>query len=186
MDPISVVLLGVGLAMDAFTVSICKGLAMRSPGLREMAAVGLWFGGFQMMMPIIGYYLGESFYRYISDFDYLVAFGLLAVIGLNMIREALSKDGDDTDGGIGLRTMLLLAVATSIDALAAGISLAMSGSDIWADSAVIGIITFLMSAAGVKMGSIVGDRFSSKAKFIGGAILILIGAKILLEHSGYL
>lgn len=185
MDPLSIVLLGIGLAMDAFAVSICKGLAMRTPGLKAMIIVGLWFGGFQMIMPIIGFYLGESFYRYISDVDHWIAFGLLVLIGLNMIREALSKEEEDVDGDIGLRIMFLLAIATSIDALAAGISMAMDGSNIWLDASVIGIITFLISVLGVKMGSIVGDRFSNKAKFVGGVILILIGVKILLEHLGF-
>lgn len=186
MDPISIILLGIGLAMDAFAVSICKGLAMRTPGLKAMMIVGIWFGSFQMIMPLIGFYLGESFYQYIADVDHWVAFGLLALIGINMIRESVSDDEEDVDDSIGLRIMFLLAVATSIDALAAGISMAMDGSNIWLDATIIGVITFLISVVGVKMGSIVGDRFSNKAKFVGGAILILIGVKILLEHSGFL
>ena len=185
MDPLSIIFLGRGLAMDAFAVSICKGLAMRTPSLKAMIVVGLWFGGFQMIMPIIGYHLGETFYQYIADVDHWIAFGLLVLIGLNMIREALSKEEEDVDGDIGLKIMFLLAVATSIDALAAGISMAMDGSNIWLDASVIGIITFLISVFGVKMGSIVGDRFSNKAKFVGGVILILLGVKILLEHSGF-
>jgi putative Mn2+ efflux pump MntP len=186
MDPISIILLGIGLAMDAFAVSICKGLAMRTPSIRSMVIIGIWFGGFQALMPIIGYFLGESFYDYIADFDHWVAFGLLVLIGLNMIREAMSGEEEDIDDDIGIRIMFLLAVATSIDALAVGISMAMDGANIWVDASVIGVVTFLISVIGVKLGSVVGDRYSNKAKLAGGVILILIGVKILLEHSGIL
>jgi len=186
MDPISIILLGIGLAMDAFAVSICKGLAMRTPSIRSMVIIGIWFGGFQALMPIIGYFLGESFYDYIADFDHWVAFGLLVLIGLNMIREAMSGEEEDIDDDIGIRIMFLLAVATSIDALAVGISMAMDGANIWVDVSVIGVVTFLISVIGVKLGSVVGDRYSNKAKLAGGVILILIGVKILLEHSGIL
>lgn len=181
MDLISVVLVAIGLAMDAFAVSICKGLAMRTPALRSILIIGIWFGGFQALMPIIGYYLGESFYQYIADYDHWVAFGLLLLIGLNMIREALTGDEEEVDDSIGFKIMLLLAIATSIDALAVGISMAMEGADIWLDAAIIGVITLLISMAGVKLGSIVGDKYSNKAEFAGGVILILIGLKILLE-----
>jgi len=186
MDPISIILLGIGLAMDAFAVSICKGLAMRTPSIRSMVIIGIWFGGFQALMPIIGYFLGESFYDYIADFDHWVAFGLLVLIGLNMIREAMSGEEEDIDDDIGIRIMFLLAVATSIDAMAVGISMAMDGANIWVDASVIGVVTFLISVIGVKLGSVVGDRYSNKAKLAGGVILILIGVKILLEHSGIL
>jgi len=185
MDLITAVLIAIGLAMDAFAVSVCKGLAMRSSTLRSMVIIGLWFGGFQMMMPVIGYYLGDSFYQYISEVDHWIAFGLLLAIGLNMIRESLSEE-EGVDGSLGLRIMLLLAIATSIDALAVGISLAMDHADIWTDAMIIGAVTFLISAIGVKIGSTVGDRFSSKAELAGGIILILIGLKILLEHLGFL
>jgi len=181
MDLISVVLIAIGLAMDAFAVSICKGLAMKTPSLRSMIIIGIWFGGFQMLMPIVGYYLGESFYQYIADIDHWVAFGLLLLIGLNMIREALTGEEEDVDDSIGFKIMLLLAIATSIDALAVGISMAMEGADIWVDASIIGIITLIISIIGVKLGSIVGDRYSSKAELAGGIILILIGLKILLE-----
>ncbi len=186
MDLISIVLIAIGLAMDAFAVSICKGLAMRTPGIRSMIVVGLWFGFFQFLMPIIGYYLGASFHEYISQFDYIVAFILLLLIGLNMIREALFSEEDDQDADIGLKIMFLLAIATSIDALAVGISFAMDGDDILLPSVIIGVITFAISVVGVKIGSIVGDRYSSKAEMLGGVILIIIGVKILLEHSGFL
>ena len=184
MDILSLVLIAVGLAMDAFAVAICKGLAMRKPGVRSILIIGLWFGLFQALMPVIGYYLGSAFYDYIADFDHWIAFILLALIGANMIREALSGDEEDVDDDIGVRTMLILAVATSIDALAVGISLAMTGDDILTSAVLIGVITFLISAAGVKIGSLFGDRFGKKAELAGGIILIVIGLRILLEHLG--
>ena len=171
--------------MDAFAVSICKGLAMRTPKLKEMLIVGIWFGFFQMIMPIIGYYLGSSFHQFISQFDYIVAFILLVLIGLNMIREALSEEEEDQSSDIGFKIMLLLAIATSIDALAVGISLAMDDVSIFEPAAIIGIITMAISMAGVKIGSLVGDRFSSKAEILGGIILVFLGLKILLEHMGF-
>lgn len=186
MDFLSLVLIAVGLAMDAFAVSICKGLAMKRPGPKAIIVVGLWFGFFQALMPLIGYCLGSSFYDYISDYDHWVAFILLAAIGLNMIREALSGEEEGVDGSIGFRTMLVLAVATSIDALAVGISLAMTGDDIVSSALLIGIVTFLISAVGVKIGSVFGDRFGQKAELVGGVILIIIGLRILLEHLGFL
>lgn len=182
MDALSVLLIAIGLAMDAFAVSVCKGLAMRTPSLKQMLIVGLWFGAFQAIMPIIGYYLGESFHQYISQFDYIVAFILLLLIGLNMIREAFSKGEDDQSDDIGVKIMFLLAIATSIDALAVGISFSMDGVDVLMPAAVIGVVTLMISAAGVKLGSVVGDRYSSKAEILGGIILILLGVKILLEH----
>lgn len=186
MDFLSLVLIAVGLAMDAFAVSICKGLAMKRPSPKAIIVVGLWFGFFQALMPLIGYYLGSSFYDYISDYDHWIAIILLAAIGLNMIREALSGEEDGVDDSIGFRTMLVLAVATSIDALAVGISLAMTGDDIVSPALLIGIVTFLISAVGVKIGSVFGDRFGQKAELVGGVILIIIGLRILLEHLGFL
>ena len=186
MDFLSLVLIAVGLAMDAFAVSICKGLAMKRPSPKAIIVVGLWFGFFQALMPLIGYYLGSSFYDYISDYDHWIAFILLAAIGLNMIHEALSGEEDGVDDSIGFRTMLVLAVATSIDALAVGISLAMIGDDIVSSALLIGIVTFLISAVGVKIGSVFGDRFGQKAELVGGVILIIIGLRILLEHLGFL
>ena len=171
--------------MDAFAVSVCKGLAMRTPKLKEMLIVGIWFGFFQMIMPIIGYYLGSSFHQFISQFDYIVAFILLVLIGLNMIREAISGDEEDQNADIGVKIMFLLAIATSIDALAVGFSLAMDDVSIFEPAAIIGVITLIMSIAGVKLGSLVGDKYSSKAEIIGGTILILLGLKILLEHLGF-
>ena len=186
MEYLSVLLIAVGLAMDAFAVAICKGLAMRKPGVKAILVIGLWFGFFQAVMPVIGYLLGSSFYSYISEYDHWIAFALLALIGANMIREALSGEEEGVDDSIGFRTMLVLAIATSIDALAVGISLAMTGDDIVQSAVMIGVVTFLISAAGVKMGGLVGDRFGSRAELVGGVILILIGLRILLDHLGLL
>lgn len=186
MDLLSVALIGIGLAMDALAVSICKGLAMRTPSLKSMLVVGLWFGSFQAIMPVIGYYLGESFYQYISEYDHWIAFILLLLIGLNMIRESFLSEDEGMDDSIGIKIMFLLAVATSIDAFAVGITLAMDGSDIWLPALIIGIITLAISMAGVRVGSVVGERFGRKAELVGGLILIMIGLKILLEHLGFL
>lgn len=185
-------LLAVGLSMDAFAVSICKGLAMKKATLKAEATCGLWFGGFQMLMPIIGFFLGSLFAEAIEAFDHWVAFGLLVIIGINMLKEALEKedesdDNPEKDADLSVRTMFLMAVATSIDALAVGISLAMVGSvNIWLAAAFVGICTFLLSALGVKIGNVFGSRYEKKAEFTGGVILILLGVKILLEHLGVL
>lgn len=186
MDMLSVLLIAVGLAMDAFAVALCKGLAMKKPDIRSILIVGVWFGFFQAIMPVIGYLLGNSFYGYLADYDHWIAFILLLAIGLNMIREALSGEEEGVDASTAFRTMLVLAVATSIDALAVGISLAMTGDGIAMPAVVIGVVTFLLSAVGVKIGSVFGDRFGSKAELVGGVILILIGLNILLEHLGIL
>ena len=185
-------LLAVGLSMDAFAVSVCKGLAMKKATLKAEATCGLWFGGFQMLMPVTGFFLGSLFAEAIEAFDHWVAFGLLVIIGINMLKEALEKEdesGDDPekDADLSVRTMFLMAVATSIDALAVGISLAMVGSvNIWLAAAFIGICTCLLSALGVKIGNVFGSRYEKKAEFVGGVILILLGVKILLEHLGVL
>ena len=184
MDPITLLLISIGLAMDAFTVSICKGLAMRRPTFRQMLVIGIWFGGFQCLMPIIGFYIGSSFHSLIEDVDHWVAFALLLIIGANMIRESFNKE--EADDSLAPWTMFVLAIATSIDALAVGFSLAMESVDILTSAAVIGIVTFLMCIVGTRVGSIFGDRYNSKAEIAGGIILILIGVKILLEHLGYL
>lgn len=186
-------LLALGLSMDAFAVSICKGLAMKKATVKASATCGLWFGGFQALMPLIGYWLGSFFAGAIEAVDHWVAFGLLAVIGINMLKEAMEEDQEGpscpVDGKVDLspRTMFILAVATSIDALAVGISLAMAGSvNIWAAVILIGAFTFAMSAAGVQIGNIFGSRFEKKAQIAGGLILIALGLKILLEHLGVL
>lgn len=187
MEPLTVILLAVGLAMDAFAIAICKGLALGKANWKGMLTVGLWFGFFQALMPIIGFYLGRSFYDLIEDYDHWIAAGLLVAIGANMIREALSEDGEDINADLGFKVMLVLAIATSIDALAVGISIAMnSDGGIFVPALVIGLITMMISVAGVKIGSAFGDRFGSRAEILGGIILILIGAKIVLEHTGYI
>ena len=187
MSFLSPLLLGLGLSMDAFAVSICKGLAVKNAKLKHMLITGLWFGGFQAAMPILGYYVGSFFHSYIEKFDHWIAFVLLAAIGINMIREAFGKsDEKPTDASFGFKTMLLMALATSIDALAAGIAIAMERKNVFISVAFIGIITFILSASGVKIGAVFGEKYKSKAELAGGIILILLGLKILLEHLGIL
>jgi len=177
--------LAAGLAMDAFAVSIGKGLSLRSVRAKHLATTGVWFGGFQALMPIIGYLLGVSFAQQVSSIDHWIAFVLLGLIGGNMIRESLSKSDEEccSDPDFSARTMFLLAVATSIDALAVGVSLAFLGVNIWSAAAVIGCVTFCFSAVGVLIGKHFGCRYKSKAEFVGGLILTLIGVKILVEHT---
>ncbi len=180
-------LLAIGVSMDAFAVSICKGLAAKKVGIKEKLTCGLWFGGFQALMPLIGFFLGALFAEAISAFDHWVAFGLLGLIGFNMLREAFSKeeDCDDSSGDMSAKTMFVMAIATSIDALAVGISLAMAGNvNIVIAVTFIGLVTCVMSAIGVHIGSIFGSKFEKKAEALGGIILILLGLKILLEHLG--
>ena len=188
MGILELFILAVGLAMDAFAVSICKGLALKKIKPRHMATVGAWFGGFQALMPLIGYFLGSMFAESIRSFDHWVAFGLLALIGVNMIREALGGEDECEECGnaLGFKTMLVMAIATSIDALAVGISLAMVSANIWVSVVFIGVVTFLLSAGGVKLGSVFGAKYKSKAELAGGVILVLLGLKILLEHLGVL
>lgn len=178
-------LLAVGLSMDAFAVAICKGLSVQKPGWKHYLTVGLWFGGFQALMPTLGYLLGSTFEQYITSVDHWVAFILLSVIGGNMLKEAFSKDEETTDASFAPRVMLLLAVATSIDALAVGITFALlPGVNIVAAVLFIGCITFILSAVGLKVGNVFGLKYKNKAEMVGGAILILMGLKILLEHLG--
>ena len=181
-------LLGVGLSMDAFAVSVCKGLAMKKATLKNQMTCGLWVGGFQALMPLVGFFLGAMFADAIKSFDHWIAFGLLVLIGANMLKEALEKECDcceEHNADMSVKTMFVLAVATSIDALAVGISLAMAGDvNIWAAIALIGVTTCVLSALGVKIGNIFGSRYEKKAEFAGGVILILLGLKILLEHLG--
>lgn len=182
-------LLAVGLSMDAFAVSVCKGLSMKKAGLKASATCGIWFGGFQALMPLIGFFLGTMFADAIVAVDHWIAFGLLAIIGINMLKEAFSKECDceEHDADLSAKTMFIMAVATSIDALAVGISLAMAGNvNIFLAVALIGITTFTLSAVGVKIGNIFGSRFEKPAQIAGGVILILLGTKILLEHLGIL
>ena len=179
-------ILAVGLSMDAFAVAICKGLAIRKVSLKHAAWVGLWFGGFQMLMPLLGFLLANSFAQAIASFDHWIAFLLLAVIGGNMIREALTEGDEEVSGDLSAQAMLLLAIATSIDALAVGVSFAFLQVKIVPAISFIGATTFVLSMIGVKVGNVFGSRYRSKAELAGGIILILIGLKIILEHLGVL
>lgn len=182
MSLLSLFILSVGLAMDAFAVSVCKGLAMKKYRLYDSVIVGLWFGIFQAVMPLIGYLLGSQFKDKITQFSHWIAFVLLLFIGLNMIKEALSHEEDSADSSLSFKTMLILAIATSIDALAVGVSLAFLKVNIIFAILCIGIVTFAISFSGVKIGSVFGTKYKSKAELAGGIILILLGVKILLEH----
>lgn len=183
MDMIALILLAIGLSMDAFAVSICKGLSMKKASVRAGLICGAWFGGFQALMPLVGYYIGGVFSEAIEAYDHWIAFGLLVIIGINMLREAFSKEDEAPDADLSFLPMLLMAVATSIDALAVGISLAMAGNvNIYAAVVLIGAVTFLLSAVGVKIGNICGNRYEKKAQILGGVILILLGVRIVLEH----
>lgn len=183
---IELFLIAVGLSMDAFAVSVCKGLAMPKCTFKKVAIVGLWFGGFQALMPAIGYILGAQFQEAIASIDHWIAFVLLALIGGNMIHEALDNDEEEADASLDVKTMFLLAVATSIDALAIGITFAFLKVNIIPAVCFIGIVTFIISFAGVKIGNVFGARYKNKAEIVGGVILILLGLKILLEHLGFL
>ena len=186
MGLIELFLIAVGLSMDAFAVSVCKGLAMPKCTFKKAAIVGLWFGGFQALMPAIGYVLGAQFQEAIASIDHWIAFVLLALIGGNMIHEALDNDEEEADASLNVKTMFLLAVATSIDALAIGITFAFLKVNIIPAVCFIGIVTFIISFAGVKIGNVFGARYKNKAEIVGGIILILLGLKILLEHLGFL
>ena len=192
MGILALLLLGVGVSMDAFAVSICKGLAMRKATVKGCMTCGIWFGGFQALMPTIGFFLGTLFAEAIQAIDHWVAFILLAIIGVNMLKEFFEQEEEcccceEHNADLSVKTMFIMAVATSIDALAVGISLAMAGNvNIWLAAIVIGLCTFGFSAAGVKIGNVFGSRFEKKAQLAGGMILILLGVKILLEHLGIL
>ncbi len=187
MGLIEVLILAVGLSMDAFAVSVCKGLAMCKVKLKNACIVGLWFGAFQAGMPLIGYFLGASFQQYIEAVDHWVAFALLLVIGLNMIREALSGDEEKCDCSVRARDMIAPAFATSVDALVVGIAMAMAagkegGLNVFLSVGIIGVVTFLLCVLGVKIGGIFGEKYKKPAEIAGGIILVLIGVKTVLEH----
>ena len=190
MGIVELLLLAFGLSMDAFAVSVCKGLATKRLKLKHAVTCGVWFGGFQGLMPFIGYILGASFASYITN---IAPWILLSSIGANMIKESLGKEDEETSESFDLRTMFLMAVATSIDALAVGITFACVPVKLIAASAlintliavvIIGVVTFAISCIGVKIGNVFGSKYKSKAEFAGGVILILLGLKILLEHFG--
>lgn len=188
MDLFTLFLLAVGLSMDAFAVSICKGLAMKKINFKQAAIVGLWFGGFQALMPTIGYLLGTTFASFVNIIADWIAFILLAFIGGNMIKEALSGDEEEADASLAPKKMFVLAVATSIDAFAVGVSFACLeiGSLMIPAVLFIGVITFILSMVGVKVGNVFGTKYKAKAEIAGGVILILLGVKIILEHFGVL
>jgi putative Mn2+ efflux pump MntP len=184
LSVIELILIGISLSMDAFAVSICKGLSVGKIKPKHMITAGLWFGGFQALMPLIGYLLGSTFEQYITSIDHWVAFILLGIIGGNMIKESCHKDEDyNVAPDFSFRTMFTMAVATSIDALAVGVSFAFLKVNIWEAVLLIGITTALFSGVGVVIGNFFGARWKSKAEFIGGFILIAMGLKILLEHT---
>ena len=190
MSLLELFILAVGLSMDAFAVAVCKGLSVRKAGAKECGIVGLYFGGFQALMPAIGYFLGVQFKEYITSIDHWIAFILLGLIGFNMIRESRER-ADENDEvcpkeehPFAVKSMLLLAVATSIDALAVGVTLAFLDVNLLASVSFIGVTTFVLSAIGVRIGNIFGMRYKSKAELAGGVILICMGLKILLEHLG--
>ena len=192
MDLITLLSISVALSMDAFSVSICKGLATKKFSLKTALLCGLWFGSFQALMPVIGFFLGSQFEHFITNIDHWIAFALLSFIGVNMIREALNENeitdvgqqpiADNQGTSTGFKTMLGLAIATSIDALAVGVTFAFLKVNIWFSVMIIGITTFLFSFVGVKIGNVFGSRYSKTAEIIGGVILILLGLKILVEH----
>lgn len=177
------IIIAIGVSMDAFAVSICKGLSVRSLQPKHACLTALWFGGFQALMPLIGYYLGVSFADFVSSVDHWIAFVLLGIIGGNMIKESFSKDECDYSPDFSFKTMLSLAVATSIDALAIGVSFAFLRVNIWTSVLIIGLTTGAFSAVGVVVGKWFGCRYKSKAEFAGGFILVAMGVKILLEHT---
>ena len=184
MSLLELFLLAVGLSMDAFAVSVCKGLSVRRGSMKQALTVGIWFGGFQALMPFLGYLLGIKFSSLITSIDHWIAFVLLAFIGFNMIREARSDEENESNDRFDFKTMLPLAVATSIDALAVGVTFAFLRVNIVPAVSFIGCITFLLSAIGLKAGNIIGAKNRSRAEFAGGLVLILMGIKILLEHLG--
>ena len=191
MNFLTIVLIAVGLSMDAFAVSVCKGIYLKDADWKQSVQVGLWFGIFQALMPLAGYFAGNRFLDIISSWDHWIAFALLLFIGLNMVREGL-KDakekpeccGECGHNDLGFKTMLMAAIATSIDALAVGVSfVAINNLNIWAAVGIIGIVTFAFSVVGVRAGTRIGKKFAAKAEITGGIILICIGLKIVLEHT---
>ena len=185
MTFLSILLIAVGLSMDAFAVAVCKGLKMRKIEYGKMLLIGLFFGGFQALMPLIGWLIGMKFQKFIESYDHWVAFLLLAIIGGKMIYESFKPDEDESDGSFGISELFVLAIATSIDALAVGIAFAMFEEvNILYSITIIGCITFILSVFGVAIGNKFGALYKNKAELAGGVILVLLGLKILLEHLG--
>ena len=184
MSLLELFLIAVGLSMDAFAVSVCKGLSLGKIKMKHMVIAGAWFGGFQALMPTVGYFFGSLFTTFITSYSHWIAFGLLTFIGGSMIKEAMDKDEEEVDASMTVKAMLILAIATSIDALAAGVSFAFMRVDIFWAVIFIGCVTFVLSAAGVKVGSVFGTKYKSRAELAGGIVLIAIGVKIVLEGLG--
>jgi putative Mn2+ efflux pump MntP len=184
MELTEIFLISLGLAMDAFAVSICKGLSMKKMDYKKAVIIALYFGAFQAIMPLIGYFLGDTFDHKVRSIDHWVAFISLSLIGGNMVKEALSKESEKINDMINFKTMIILAIATSIDALAIGITFAFLEVNIVLAAALIGIITFIISFIGVNAGNVFGNKYEKKAILAGGLILILIGVKTLLTHLG--
>jgi putative Mn2+ efflux pump MntP len=185
MGSFELLAIALGLSMDAFAVAIGKGLCLRRMKYRYALITGLFFGGFQALMPLIGFFLGSQFEDYLTSVDHWIIFGLLALIGVNMILESRKEEYEKCDT-LDLRNMTLMSLATSIDALAVGITFAFLHANIYISVAIIGLTTFVLSFLGVVIGNLFGARFKSKAEIAGGIVLILIGAKILLQHLGFL
>lgn len=179
-----IILLSIGLAMDAFAVAICKGISMKKMNWKKALIIALYFGIFQAIMPLAGYILGHTFDTLVTNIDHWIAFILLSIIGIDMIKDGFDKNDESYNDDIGFKTMIILAIATSIDALAVGITFAFFDVNIVFAVSLIGIITFILSIIGTKIGNKFGNKYENKAKFIGGIILILLGLKILLEHLG--
>ena len=184
MSAVELLLLSIGLAMDAFAVSVCKGISMKKMDWKKAIIIGLYFGGFQALMPTIGYFLGSAFQSLITSIDHWIAFILLGIIGGGMIKEAFEDDKENVNDDVGFKTMIILAIATSIDALAVGITFAFLNANLILAVSLIGIITFVISVIGTKIGNRFGDKYERKAEMVGGIILIFLGIKILLEHIG--
>lgn len=184
MGVVEILLISLGLAMDAFAVSVCKGLAMKKMSWKKAIIIGLYFGVFQAVMPTIGFFLGTTFERFITNIDHWIAFILLVGIGINMIKEAFDEESENRNDNVDIKTMLVLSIATSIDALAIGITFACLKMYILIPVITIGVTTFIISVIGVKIGNRFGDKYEKKAETMGGVILILLGTKILLEHLG--
>ena len=182
MGILEMIFLGFALAMDATAVSIGKGLSLDRVRPTHAINAGAWFGGFQALMPIIGYFFGVSFSGFVASVDHWICFALLLLIGSNMIREALSGDDEELDDNFSPRTMFLMALATSIDALVVGVTLAFAQANIWLAATIIGVVTFVLSFSGLYLGRVIGSKFGSKAGVLGGLVLIAIGVKTLVEH----
>ena len=186
MSLIELFLLAAGLSMDAFAVSVCKGLSMQKMRAKHALIIGLYFGGFQALMPWIGYMLGIRFQGAIKAYDHWIAFILLGIIGFNMVKESMDNETESCDASIDVKTMLILAIATSIDALAVGVTFAFLQVSILPAVCFIGATTFVLSCIGIRIGHVFGLKYKSRAELFGGAVLILMGIKILLEHLGVL